>query len=130
MKIHQLFREKVPEDLADKIATCFGLRSIHDGSMFCKDDLVKQNTVAHLLSMIDDVRHFYLPCKAKVYLVGIDESKAITIFRQVIRLYGKNLNSIQKYIKYKKVTYYYVSDSVEITRNIKMTNNNITVSFD
>ena len=130
MKIHQLFREKVPEELVDKVVACFGIRSMHDGTMFCKDDLVKNSTVKQILSMIDDVRHFYLPCKAKVYLVDIDESKAITILRQVVRLYGKNLNSIQKYIKYKKVTYYFISDSADTPKNIKLTNNNITVSFD
>jgi hypothetical protein len=41
-----------------------------------------------------------------------------------------NLNSIQKYVKYRKVTYYYISELNHAKKNVKMTHRNITIDFE
>jgi hypothetical protein len=130
MKIYQLFRESVPEVLANKLANCLGLACIRDPTMFSKDDMVRLNSIEEVKQLIDDLKRYYLPCKARIYLHDLDEKKVITILRQVLRLFDMNLNSIQKYVKYRKVTYYYISELNHAKKNVKMTHRNITIDFE
>jgi hypothetical protein len=129
MKINQLFRERVPEELLERVAKCFGLQSIHDTTLFCKTDLERHESCNKVIYMLDEIRHYYLPCKARMYLTEMDEGKCITSFRQMLRLHNLNLRSIQKYVNYKKVTYYFISEEATPHKKIKMTQENITISF-
>lgn len=106
MKIHQLFKEKVNEDLAVRVVRCFGLVSMSDTSLFCKNDMIKNSTIQCLMSLKDELEVYYLPCKARCYLQDIDNKKCITVLRQVLRLFGLKLNTRQKYVQSKKMTFY------------------------
>jgi hypothetical protein len=130
MKIHQLFRESVPEVVANKITNCFGLESLKDASMFCRDDMIRLHSVEQISYMLDELKHYYLPCKARIYLHDLNEKKIITILRQILRLFNMSLNSTQKYVKYKKITYYYMTELNHTKKNLKMTQQNITIDFE
>lgn len=106
MKINQLFIKHVDEDLVLRILKCFGLTSFDDKKTFCKLDLVRIKIVEKLKPHIDELRAFYLPCKAKVYLDNMDERKAITVLKQVLRLHDVYLKSKEKNFHNRKVMFY------------------------
>lgn len=132
MKINQLFKTNVPEDLFIKIYTCFGIKSLESEYTFTKLDLIKLNTVENLNELIEELESFYLPCKAKVYLDDLNVNKSITVLRQILRLYNMLLNSKQKYIKHKKTTIYYVTkyvDNVSEHNSLKVDNLVVKLNF-
>jgi hypothetical protein len=132
MKINQLFKSHIPEDLFIRILNCFGFLNINDEHSFCKVDLAKMSTVEKLFNITDEISKYYLPCKAKLYLGNLDENKAITILRQVLRLHSMTLISKQKYIKQKKTTLYSIqkkSDEEKPISNIKIDNEKKVIQF-
>jgi hypothetical protein len=136
MKIFQLFRVNIPSEIFYKICDCFGF----DGSQlnpeysFCKNDLIKIDTLNNLLQYKDELCQYYIPCKAKLYLSNLNINKCITIFRQILRLNNMMLVSRQRYIKYKKTTFYSIKkeavseENVEI-HSMKVNNNHLVLSF-
>ena len=114
MKIHQLFKDKISEDIMLKVILAFGLKSINDETAFSKQDLINHNTVLYMNELKDILLQYYLPCKAKIYLENLDESKCITILRQLLKLFQIKLISKQKYIHNKKSTIYFIKKSIEI----------------
>lgn len=114
MKIHQLFKDKISEDIMLKVILAFGLKSINDETAFSKQDLINHNTVLYMNELKDILLQYYLPCKAKIYLESLDESKCITILRQLLKLFQIKLISKQKYIHNKKSTIYFIKKSMEV----------------
>ncbi len=110
MKINQLFKTPVPEELLISILKCFGYDNLHSNEerSFCKFDLDRLRTIEKVHQLKDEISKYYLPCKAKIYLNSLDEKKCITILRQILRLHNYTLLSKQKYIKQKKVTFYII----------------------
>lgn len=106
MKINQLFTQPVEKDLLLRLLKCFGLSGVEDKRTFCKFDLQKIGTVDKLVPVVEELRAFYLPCKAKVYLDGMDERKAITVLKQVLRLHDMYLQSKEKNFNNRKVMFY------------------------
>jgi len=106
MKINQLFKDKICEDLALKVVRSFGLAGIDDTSLFCKNDIIKHDTVRRINLLKEELEQYYLPCKAKCYLSAIDAKKCITLLRQILRLFGLKLQTRQKYVQSKKMTFY------------------------
>lgn len=133
MKINQLFKASIPEDFFLKVCICYGIKNFEDEYYFSKTDLIKLGTVSSLLKYKEELMQYYLPCKAKLYLIELNESKAITILRQLLRLFNKILLSKQKYIKQKKTTLYYISninDSHFVIDSIRVDNHEVTLSFE
>lgn len=106
MKINQLFTQQVDEDLLLRLLKCFGLNGVDDKRTFCKFDLQKIGTAEKLVPVVDELRSYYLPCKAKVYLDNMDERKAITVLKQVLRLHDFYLQSKEKNFNNRKVMFY------------------------
>jgi len=113
MKIHQLFKDKISEDIMLKVILAFGLKSINDETAFSKQDLINHNTVLYMNELKDVLLQYYLPCKAKIYLENLDESKCVTVLRQLLKLFQIKLISKQKYIHNKKSTIYFIKKSIE-----------------
>ena len=110
MKINQLFKSFVPEGMLLRLLECFGytntdLDHLEDVS-FCKNDLEKLDTKLRMSALQEEIAKYYLPCKAKIYTLDLDERKCITLLRQVLKLHGYVLVSRQKHIKNEKVTFY------------------------
>lgn len=130
MKINQLFKDKVPEDLVQKVLSCFGLVSMRDPTAFSKEDMGRSDTVERLRKLIDELRLYYLPCKAKIYLHICSEECAITLLRQLLRLYDVSLESTQKYVNKKKTTLYHLKEHSVPSKNVKLTNELVHVVFE
>jgi hypothetical protein len=131
MKINQLFKTPINDELLVKILICFGFNSTDDEYSFSKIDLEKNYTIDKLNYLKDEISKHYLPCKAKIYIDSLDINKCITILRQILRLHGQLLISKQKYIKQKKTTIYYIkkkNDDIK-NNNIKIENESTIINF-
>jgi hypothetical protein len=134
MKINQLFTKKVDTDILIRLLNCFGLTDLNDKRFFCKYDIVQQNTVQKLNSMRLDLEHYYLPCKAKIYLDcdEMNEKRAITVLKQVLRLHGYHLHSKEKNVSNRKIIFYQLQNEKERTQSQQMKKFDVTniISFD
>lgn len=119
-KINQLFRKQVDEPLVLQLLGAFGIRDLGDRRVFSKHDLVFMRTLDALRDsgVIDKLREFYIPCKARVYLDDITEKKAITVLKQVLRLHDHVLIARERNVNNHKVIFYHVTATQE--RHAKM----------
>ena len=132
MKINQLFRVKVTNELFLKIYQCFGYTVLNSEYMFCKGDLEKLNTLQHMSILREELCQYYIPCKQKIYLTSLNLNKCITVFRQVLKLYNIILMSRQKYIKHKKTTFYslkFENEHEDIHAMRVVSNSQLVVTF-
>lgn len=106
MTKNQLFKMIPPRSLCLKILKTFGLNDFDDTHNFSRDDLQKINCIDNLLLLKDTLQEYYLPCKARTYLNDLNTKNAITILRQIVKLYGYTINSREKYIKGHKFIIY------------------------
>ena len=132
MKINQLFKAYIPNDLFNKLMLSYGFDNLNEERSFCKSDLEKIRTVEKVNQLTDEISKFYLPCKARLYITNLNVSKCITLFRQILRLQGLVLKSSQKYIKKRKTTFYTIqkkSKEDKLLHSIKIDNEKTVVSF-
>lgn len=133
MKINQIFKTHVTEELLNKILFCFNYSEINTTKYFSKEDLNIYGTLELLEDIKDELLQVYLPCKAKKYLNFKKNQNAITILRQILRLFSYKLISKQKYLIDKKVIFYYIihnNDYIKKNKNnIKISNNNRIINF-
>jgi hypothetical protein len=107
--INQLFREIPDRKYIINILNIFGLNDFNDSHKFTKNDLLSINTLDNLIIEKDTLIKYYIDCKGKIYLNNITLNRAITILRQLLKLYGYNLNSTEQYINGNKIILYNVS---------------------
>ena len=134
MKINQLFTKKVDTDVLIRVLNCFGLTDLNDKRYFCKYDIIQANTVHKLNIMKGELEQYYLPCKAKIYLDDGDmnEKRAITILKQILRLHGYYLHSKEKNISNRKIIFYQLQNEKERSLSHHMKKFDVTniISFD
>lgn len=126
MKINQLFTKKVDTDVVLKLLQCFGINDLNEKKVFCKYDLMQNNTVSKLNALKPELERYYLPCKAKVYLEDLTEKRAITVLKQVLRLHGYYLNSKEKNLNNKKIIFYQMINEKDKLHPQNMKKYNIT----
>ena len=87
--------------------------------------------VIKLNEMKDVLETYYLPCKAKNYIVNINEKSCITILRQFIKIHGYTLISKERHIDRKKVNVYRLIENDKGTTPKKSkAPKNIVISFE
>ena len=107
MKINQLFTRPADIELLEQMVRCLGLSGLHDSRSFTKYDLARLHTVQKFNEQIvDRLIAFYLPCKAKLYLVDLTEKKVVTVVKQVLRLHDYCITAKEKNFGNKKVIVY------------------------
>lgn len=120
------------DDLFYKIINCFNYSEINSNVFFSKMDLDTFDTVNRLSDLKNELKTIYLPCKSKIYMEIESSQDAITILRQVLRLFNYKLMSKQKYINNKKVIFYYIIKLLydNVDNNVHIQQNNVkTISF-
>ena len=132
MKINQLFNNVVDDAVLQQILDCFGLRGLNDRRSFKKQDLVVIRTVSKLNDLKETLKHYYMSCKANIYLENLTEKKTITVLRQVVRLFDYHIASKEKNINNKKVIYYSLESDkdLEIVNLVKTQYQPTTLFFD
>jgi hypothetical protein len=123
MKINQLFNKSMSEDVLLQLMTCFGLNGLTDRRSFKKHDLVAMKTVNKLECMKHILEEYYLPCKFKLYLEDISEKKAITVLRQVLRLFDYHIASRERNINNKKIIFYTLESDKELENSTNIRKN-------
>lgn len=132
MKINQLFKSRVDTDTLLRLLKCFGLNDLNDKMLFSKLDIVKLNTVNLIKIELHLLEPYYLPCKALIYLRCLTEKKAITVLKQVLRLHGHFLISIEKNQNNRKIIYYQLMNDKDMKKIPRIKTFNITniITFD
>lgn len=132
MTKNQLF-SCVPElNVVDKLLSYFGLEEgINDKNSFNKLNMKELETVKKVDEYKGELRKYYIPCKARVYLDVIDEKKCITILRQFIKTHGYTLVSSDKSINGNKIKLYRLIE-IDNSKQLKKSpsQGEILVSFD
>lgn len=132
MTKNQLF-SCVPElNVLDKLLGYFGLEEgINDKNSFNKLNMKELETVKKIDEYKGELRKYYIPCKARVYLDVIDEKKCITILRQFIKTHGYTLVSSDKSIHGNKIKLYRLIE-IDNSKQLKKSpsQGEILVSFD
>jgi hypothetical protein len=132
MTKNQLF-SCVPElNVVDKLLSYFGLEEgINDKNSFNKLNMKELETVRKIDEYKGELRKYYIPCKARVYLDVIDEKKCITILRQFIKTHGYTLVSSDKSINGNKIKLYRLIE-IDNSKQLKKSpsQGEILVSFD
>lgn len=126
MKINQLFTRKVETDVLLQLLHCYGLSDMNDKRMFCKYDLIQNETLSKLEAIKDQLATYYLPCKSKIYLDNINIKRSITILKQVLRLHGYFLNSKERNFNDKKLIFYQLINEKDKQKSNNMKKYNIT----
>lgn len=106
MKINQLFTKTVELGVAERLVRCIGLDGIDDGRTFTRFDLQRVDAVAKFAAIECELREYYLPCKARLYMEDMTDKKVLTVVKQVLRLHGYALQSREKNSGSKKIIVY------------------------
>ena len=99
-KKNQLFQEYPSEEFVNRVMRIFlggGDNKINTYFQFSRKMLEERNVIEEMNTLIPELRRYYLKCKHKTYLDNLDTKKVITIFRQLIRIYGYKIKSTEKY---------------------------------
>lgn len=96
MRKHIFFKKTPDKALLERLLLCFGIQFFGENITFTKEHLVKINTLDKVNSMVEELRQYYIPCKARLYLEDLTVPKCITILRQILKLHMCYIMSIQK----------------------------------
>jgi len=104
----------VDRDLVNAVLKCFELPAEvgRDDEVicaeFCKSDIIARDSCARLADLFPALSAFYAPCKARMYLDRdvLDEYRAVTILKQVLRGHPLRLTSRERNVRGKKVTFH------------------------
>ena len=106
MTTNQLFKIIPDMQIITLLLESFGLDSLEDTRFFTKTHMKEIQTVEKITNIRDKLNEYYIPCKSKQYLYGINEKRVLTILRQFIRIFNYSLYSKDKSSKGKKETHY------------------------
>ncbi len=129
LRKNQLYQEVPDDNFIDGIIDIFVGQNINNPHyQFSRKMLEEKRVIEQLNTKIDELKRYYLRCKHKKYLERIDSKKAITIFRQIIRLRGYRLESIEKYNNGSKYLLYHVERMIENQKSPRR--DNFEIDFD
>ena len=103
---NQLFKTKPTEEIINKILLCFGLTNFEDKNEFTILQLETIDTVDNYKMIEEDIKMFYIPCKAKLYFCKYEYKNIITICRQLLKTINYTIKSKEKYSNKKKFLIY------------------------
>ena len=106
---NQLFKTKPTDELIEKILNCFGLTNLEDESEFTIQQLESNNTMDNYKIIEDDIKKFYIPCKAKLYFGKYEYKNIITVGRQLLKTVNYTITTKEKYSNKTKFLIYKVT---------------------
>jgi hypothetical protein len=96
MSKNQLFKIIPDEKIIQALLSSFQLKDLQDDRYFTKDDMVHNHTVQQIIDLIPTLTKYYIRCKSRIYLSGLNEKKCITILRQFLKTHNYNLLAKEK----------------------------------
>ncbi len=129
---NQLFHENPPYELVKEIMKIFLGDNLNNPCyQFTRKMIEEKRIIEKIETYIPELKKYYLKCKQGKYLENLDSKKIITIFRQLIRIYGYQVHSTEKYQNGSKFLLYKI-DKIEKMKeqNKNHKKSNFTVDFD
>jgi hypothetical protein len=134
MVINQLFISKPPIELLQKLIHGFGIKKFNDKKEFSYLDMDILNTLKVFHQLELELSKYYLPCKKKIYfndIKNLTNKEAITILKQLLKIYDYHLSSREKFIKGTKYSVYKIITKQDKVFNLnKQKNKEIIIVFD
>lgn len=138
MTINQLFKNKPPIDLINKLLNSFNIDGVTCDRIFSVKIMEHNNAIIKSKPLLKEIEGYYLPCKQKVYFNKLTNKKLITIIKQLLRIHQYKLISIERYSNGSKFIVYQIKSNEEALekKNKKkspehhITKDNITLKFD
>tara|TARA_R110000796_G_scaffold10440_7_gene34629 strand:- start:264 stop:638 length:375 start_codon:yes stop_codon:yes gene_type:complete len=88
--INQLFKRMPTASELEIILNCYKLKGLNDYSTFTYASIIFYDTINELYKINDILLNIYLPCKIN-YITNLNNKKAITMLRQICKLYDKKI---------------------------------------
>jgi hypothetical protein len=126
---NQLFKVSPNIEITEKILENFGIKGLDDNHSFTRENLSDLSTVESMNEMYDELLRYYIPCKAKKYLIDLNEKKCITILRQFLKIQNHTLMSKEKYVNGTKILFYQVIP-LQIDMKTNRDSEKVVISFD
>jgi hypothetical protein len=98
----RLFRKIPSEEFVIEILEHLKLQGLQEKRWFTKDELFI-DTVDEWLPLLEP---YYIPCKAKRFLLNVNSSRVITILRHILHPIGYDLRTQERMYKLQKTTMY------------------------
>lgn len=121
-------------ELCLEIIQAFGLKSFDDDKYFTRKDIINNNTVSIINSLVPSLLEYYIPCKARSYLVLIDEKNVVTILRHIVKANAYKVISKEKYLEGDKfINYQVVPVNAKMKKPLngyRAENEEVVVTFD
>ncbi len=115
-KKEQLFKKIPSKELVESVLKLFipnGFQDIY--YQFSRKMIEEKGVVEKLGEMKEELKEHYMKCKHAKYLEGIDAKKAVTILRQLLRVYQYRVISMEKYYNGQKYLLYKV-EKIELEK--------------
>tara|TARA_B110001469_G_C9443554_1_gene224490 strand:- start:238 stop:630 length:393 start_codon:yes stop_codon:yes gene_type:complete len=120
---NQLFKTKPTEEIVNLILNCFGLSNVEDSGEFTIQQLETIQTIDTYKFIEEEIKKYYIPCKAKLYFGKYEYKNIITICRQILKTVNYTIISKEKYCNKKK---YLIYKLISLDEKKKKKNNNGT----
>lgn len=131
MALNQLFCKKPDLEILSILLDSFNIENLNDKKIFTKRNMVDFGTVEKINKNKKKFENYYLPCKASKYLNNINEKKAITILKQIVRTFDFYIYSKERVKDNEKyIIYQVVPLEQKKILNVKKRNQIYVVSFD
>ena len=100
----RLFRKIPYREFVNEILEHLKLQGLQEKRWFTKDEL-HMETVDEWLPILEP---YYIPCKAKRFLLNVTSSRVITILRHILHPLGYDLRTQERMYKLQKTTMYQI----------------------
>lgn len=118
MNNYQLFKSIPNKSILDKLENIYPIKDFREKRItFTKQDMVEFNTINKLNEYLPTLKTFYLPCKQKMFLNCLCFRRAMTILRQILRIFSYKVLSKERFTKYKKHYEYWIVFDSELGKN-------------
>jgi hypothetical protein len=129
MTINQLFKKKPSIEIIIELVNLYGIENLDDDKQFNRNNLINLNLIENLNEFKIKLKEYYLPCKQKVYLENLTIKKAITVLRQILKLFDYIVKSNERWIKGEKIIVYQILPINSLKKPVN-DNNKCIISFD
>lgn len=118
----RLFRKIPSKEFVIEILDHLKLQGLQERRWFTRDELCL-DTVDEWLPLLEP---YYIPCKAKRFLLNMNASRITTILRHILHPLGYDLRTQEKMYKLQKTTMYQIYSEEHI---IDLSANEMIVDF-
>jgi hypothetical protein len=110
MSLFQLFRKKPSDDVIDELLTATGFNTLEDPKKVNRTYLESEAVINNYVEMQQKLAPFYIPCKAKKYLITEPTPKnMITVIRQFLKIKCHTVMAHEKYHAGNKMIIYRIA---------------------